>query len=115
VDELRERKVRKVRVNDRGSIKWTAMMLPEHAELLTKMWEKLEQKNMPLLDEQKLVEMDAQLQLAICNNLTVEVKHYNGRDYLTSKGKLKYITKDMLYLDTDIKIKRQHVLDVWID
>ncbi|WP_419893407.1 YolD-like family protein [Oceanobacillus kimchii] len=41
-------------VNDRGTIKWTAMMLPEHAELLNQLKEKKNRKQKPILDEQQL-------------------------------------------------------------
>ncbi|CDQ39080.1 MULTISPECIES: YolD-like family protein [Virgibacillus] len=102
-------------MNDRGSIKWTSMMLPEHVELLNRMWAEQEYKEKPVLDEQRLVEMDAQLQLAICNDLTIEIKHYNGRDYLTHRGKLKNINKNRLTLDNETAIERINILDIWVD
>ncbi|API93507.1 hypothetical protein J32TS6_38070 [Virgibacillus pantothenticus] len=104
-----------MRVYDRGSIKWTSMMLPEHVDLLQDMWKRLEDKEMPILDEQKLAELDLQLQTAIHQDLTVEIKYYNGRDYLTSKGKLKHVNRDHLCLQSDKVIKREQVLDIWIN
>ncbi|MFD2759694.1 YolD-like family protein [Lentibacillus juripiscarius] len=101
-------------VNDRGTKKWTAMMLPEHEELLRKMWAEQEYKEKPILDEQQKEEIDARLQAAVNNDLTVEVKHYNGRDFLTNKGKLTRINQEQLWLGDESIIKLADVLDVYI-
>ncbi|AUJ23231.1 YolD-like family protein [Virgibacillus dokdonensis] len=102
-----------MRIYDRGAIKWTSMMLPEHVDLLQDMWEKLERKEMPILDEQKLEELDVQLQAAVRQGIVIEIKYFNGRDFLTSKGKLKQITNEYLYLQSGKAIKRGQVLDIW--
>ncbi|MFD1038927.1 YolD-like family protein [Virgibacillus byunsanensis] len=102
-------------VNDRGTIKWTSMMLPEHVNLLREMWEEKSQKDKPILEEDIKEEINTQLQLAIHDNLTIEVKHFSGRDYLTKKGKLAKIDQTMLLFDDDTRINLYHVLDVYVD
>src|SRR5699024_1318970 len=77
-------------VNDRGTKKWTAMMIPEHEEMLQQMWDEQKYKEKPILDEQKQFEINSKLQLAINNDLTVEVEYYDHdvHDFQTIKGKL---------------------------
>ncbi|MFB4472130.1 YolD-like family protein [Oceanobacillus caeni] len=77
-----------MKVNDRGSIKWTSIMMPEQIQLLNEYWKTTEYKQRPILDEQELEELGIKLQMAIHNNLTVEVKYYMDHDYKTVKGKL---------------------------
>lgn len=45
-------------IKDRGNIKWTAMMLPEHVELLREWKKEDEYKIRPEIDEQRLEEMN---------------------------------------------------------
>src|SRR5699024_4328863 len=77
-------------VNDRGTKKWTAMMMPEHEEMLQQMWKEQEYKQKPILDEQEQFELNTRLQLALQNDLTVEVEYYdhNSHDSRKIKGKL---------------------------
>jgi len=77
-------------VNDRGTKKWTAMMMPEHEEMLQQMWREQEYKKKPILDEQKQFELNTKLQLALQNDLTVEVEYYDHgiHDFQKIKGKL---------------------------
>ncbi|MFC2947662.1 YolD-like family protein [Virgibacillus sediminis] len=75
-------------LNDRGTKKWTSLMMPEHIQLLNQMWKEKEYKEKPILDEQKMQDINAQLQLAIHNNLTVNIKNNANRDYETIAGKL---------------------------
>src|SRR5690625_4999913 len=48
-------------LRDRGTIKWTSLMLPEYVELLKKMWRDTEKVNMPVHDSQELELMNGQL------------------------------------------------------
>ncbi|WP_424475396.1 YolD-like family protein [Oceanobacillus kimchii] len=57
-------------INDRGKIKWTAMMMPEHLELLNQLKEKQIRKQKPILDEQQLEENGFQLMMAHKDNGT---------------------------------------------
>ncbi|GAB3801050.1 YolD-like family protein [Virgibacillus kimchii] len=59
-------------VNDRGNIKWTSLMLPEHVQLIKEMWEEDDKKEKPILDEQQIEEIIMKLRMALHDNLTVE-------------------------------------------
>ncbi|WP_036832812.1 YolD-like family protein [Pontibacillus litoralis] len=45
-------------LKDRGTIKWTSLMLPEHVSMLRNIWEEEQQHPLPSFDEQKLAEMN---------------------------------------------------------
>lgn len=92
-------------------------MMPEHTNMLNEMWDQHEHKEKPIIDEQQKIEMNAALQCAIHNNLTVEIKHYNGRDYFTNKRKFLKIDSVKLSLNDEVRteIKLDNVLDVYID
>jgi len=38
-------------LRDRGTKKWTSIMLPEHAKMLEHIWKESEHKDKPILDE----------------------------------------------------------------
>ncbi|RIU90043.1 YolD-like family protein [Oceanobacillus picturae] len=103
-------------VNDRGTIKWTAMMLPEHIELLKKMWAEQEFKEKPMLSEYQMEEINLQLQLALANDLTIELEYFRDHDYQKVKGKLlgvdvlnRFVKINQEYLPLD------HLTGAWID
>ena len=60
-------------IRDRGNIKWTAMMLPEHVKLLQEWKAQDENVEKPELDEWGLQDLNEQLQIAYANNLEVEL------------------------------------------
>ncbi|MCA0971067.1 YolD-like family protein [Halobacillus litoralis] len=78
---------------DRGSIKWTSLMLPEHVEMIRNLWKEDERVEKGILDEQKAVEIDFLLQRALSDNLTVSVKVHNGFDYEHLQLKMKQVNK----------------------
>ncbi|MFC3040405.1 YolD-like family protein [Virgibacillus xinjiangensis] len=106
-------------LNDRGTKKWTSLMMPEHIQLLNKMWEEKEYKEKPILDEQKMQDINAQLQLAIHSNLTVNIKYYANHDYETIAGKLLKIdslNKQIQLNDEDrTVIPLDSIMDIFID
>lgn len=93
-------------------------MLPEHVEALKQMFAEEERKERPLLDEQKKMEIDFLLQIALSNDDTIEIKYYANYDYQSTQGKLLMIDTLNGYLklenDTLVDIKLQDILDVTI-
>ncbi|WP_158591788.1 YolD-like family protein [Oceanobacillus halophilus] len=104
-------------VNDRGTIKWTSMMMPEHINMLNQMWNEKEYKTKPIIDAQQLSEMNTKLQLAIHNNLTVRIKYYKNHDFHTMAGKLKSIdiNNKQIVLQGKERICLTDILDVIIE
>lgn len=80
-------------VNDRGSIKWSSMMLPEHAKLLRKLWEEDNKTNKPILDAQQIEILNRELQIAYEKNIPVELKLY------TLEG-MKRVVAEIIKLDS---------------
>lgn len=103
-------------VNDRGGIKWTAMMMPEHIELLKQTWQEQERKQKPIIDEQKQEEINLKLQMAVKNELTIDLKYFLNHDFYKAKGKVVSIDRQNRY----IKVAGQYlpiesIIDAWID
>ncbi|SER00036.1 YolD-like protein [Virgibacillus subterraneus] len=102
--------------NDRGTKKWTAMMMPEHERMLKQLRSEDEYKEKPILSEYQKAEIDTVLQLALKDDLTVELEHFKNKDYHKIKGKL--LTVDVLNkclkIDEAI-IPLDNITGAWID
>lgn len=89
-------------IRDRGRIKWTSMMLPEHVKLLRD-WVKedgYDQKRE--MDEQQLELMNETLSEAIEFDQYVTITHYHNRNYEIVIGKIHY---------WDEMTQRLHIVD----
>ncbi|MCG3418950.1 YolD-like family protein [Oceanobacillus jordanicus] len=75
-------------VNDRGTIKWTSMMMPEHIEILKEIHEQQEWKKKPMISEFQKEEINLALQLALKDDLTIELEFFRDHDYHKIKGKV---------------------------
>ncbi|REJ25446.1 MAG: YolD-like family protein [Bacillaceae bacterium] len=84
-------------IQDRGSIKWTAMMLPEHVKLLRKYNESLDKVEKPVLDEQKYEEFNEAICEAMEENITLQFTYYQ-------KGEIKKLVGNIHYID---QLKRE--------
>ncbi|GHI01428.1 YolD-like family protein [Neobacillus kokaensis] len=77
-------------IRDRGRIKWTSMMLPEHVKLLRD-WVKEDQYELQKeMDEQQFELMNDILAEAIEFNQDVTITHYRNRNYEIVIGKIHY-------------------------
>lgn len=89
-------------IRDRGRIKWTSMMLPEHVKLLRD-WAKedmYENKMEP--DEQQLEVMNEVMAEAMEFGKSVAITYYSGRRYQIVIGTIHY---------WDEIAKKLHVID----
>ncbi|MCG7343089.1 YolD-like family protein [Sporosarcina sp. ACRSL] len=78
-------------IRDRGRIKWTAMMLPEHVEQLRE-WQKedgLQIRQQP--DEQQLEQWNYQIHEAAERKLQLSVQYWNDAKVAEGKGYIKKI------------------------
>ncbi|QAS52783.1 YolD-like family protein [Halobacillus litoralis] len=80
------------RNRDRGTLKWTSLMLPEHVEMIKQVWKEDVRIEKPILDEQQWEEIGYSLQRALKNGLSVEIQYHNGFDI--SKIKVKVLKLD---------------------
>jgi len=100
-------------LRDRGTKKWTSIMLPEHAKMLEYIWSESEHKDKPILDEQQLMENEMLLQRAIQNDLEIEVTYFKDHDFHTAKGEVMFIQTQNRYLRLDhIKINLDDIIEV---
>lgn len=103
-------------VNDRGTIKWTSIMMPEHVEMLQEILEEQDRKEKPILDEQQQEEINLKLWMALKNDLTVELKYYDKHDFYKAKGKITSINRQNKYIDiAGQRLPFESIIDVWID
>lgn len=97
-------------IRDRGTKKWTSIMLPEHVEALKQMFAEEECKDKPILDDQKKMEIDFLLKAALNNDATVEIQYYVNYDYCTIKGKVLMID----VLNGYLKIENDELEDIYL-
>ena len=90
-------------INDRGTKKWTSIMTVEQQETLLKLWEMQEWKEQPILDEQLIVEINLKLQMALENDLTIEIEYFKNHDFHKVKGKLLGMNPLMNYIKIEDK------------
>lgn len=94
-------------LKDRGTIKWTSIMLPEHVEMLKEVFEEQDHVEKPIIDEQQRMENDLVLQTALHDDLEVEIKYFKDHGYHTIKGNILFIDhiNEVLRLDKeDVKL-----------
>lgn len=96
---------------DRGTIKWNAMMLPEHVKLLRD-WQAEDQYEIkPDVDEWAQQELAEQLQIAYKNHVFIELtywlkgKIYTERGYVEAiKGQVLTFKEKHLHADQLVRI-----------
>lgn len=73
-------------ISDRGSIKWTSLMLPEHVELLKKIWNEDKKVVKPMLDEQELETINRRIIEANQNNEEVRITYFESGKIIEIQG-----------------------------
>ncbi|KAB8137982.1 YolD-like family protein [Gracilibacillus oryzae] len=69
--------------NDRGSIKWASLMLPEHVKILREMWQEDHIEEKKEIDDQQLEENARILVEAYAQRKKVTITYYQQRQYKT--------------------------------
>lgn len=105
-------------IKDRGTIKWTAMMLPEHVHELRELWDKDKKVPERTIDEQKIELIDYTIKRAMTAQLEVKITFYESNLYKEKLGHVKEIDPytNLLSLLTsngqNLKINMNRILDV---
>jgi len=106
-------------IRDRGTIKWTSLMLPEHVKMLRQHFEEDYYKvEKPELDEQKIEELNEVISEAMEFHREIEISYYEQGHIRTAKGYLHYVdalhkTLHVLNLeDSLLKLKLQDIVDI---
>ncbi|MFC4557329.1 YolD-like family protein [Virgibacillus kekensis] len=80
--------------NDRGTIKWTSLMLPEHVELLKAMWEEDRITKKPLLDPQEIELLNVKLQNAYNKRSVINLTFYTNKEIVNQIGVISRMDKN---------------------
>lgn len=95
------------RIKDRGSIKWTAMMLPEHVQLLREERDEDRYNVRPQLNDFDLEAIQDEIQIAFKSRSTIELRiwrttaqFFTGRIILIDPRLL------LLHLDTGLQLQK---------
>ncbi len=98
-------------INDRGTIKWTSIMMPEQIEALQKMWEAQEYKEKPILDEQQLQENEFKLRGSLKAKVEVKITYFADHDFHEIKGMINGIKNNTIYIE-GTEINFYDIIDV---
>lgn len=101
-------------IRDRGNIKWTAMMLPEHVKLLREWQEQDKYVKKPELDEWAQQELSEQLQLAYNQKREVELKVWEEKQIYKATGIITKFnqTNETIYFEDGRVIPFQSIFGV---
>lgn len=91
-------------MQDRGTKKWTSLMLPEHQEMIQKLWAEDEYKEKPVLSEQQLEENEFILQEAIRDGSEIQIKYYNNHDFYFIRGSTIIENGNLVIKEATIKL-----------
>lgn|SRR5699024_690796 len=98
-------------INDRGTIKWTSIMMPEQVEALQKMWKAQEYKEKPILDEQQLQENEFKLRGSLRAKVEVKITYFVDHDFREIKGLINRIKNNTIYIE-GTEINFYDIIDV---
>jgi len=99
-------------IKDRGNIKWTSLMLTEHRKGLEELFKHEDDVEMPVLDEQKIEELERTLQEAIRNNKIVEITYYNNRRHHNIRGKIQLSKDKSSIIISEKRIPLKRLIDI---
>jgi hypothetical protein len=100
---------------DRGTIKWTAMMLPEHVKMLREHQNGLNYGRKPVLDEQKYEEFNETICMAMEDNSLLEFTYYQKGETKQLAGHIHYVDelkKQLRVIDQRAKVQFLNIADI---
>jgi hypothetical protein len=78
-------------IRDRGNIKWTSMMLPEHVKLLRDWAKEDKYESKPELDEQQLEQMNDVICESMSYGTELSITYFEQTRHHTVRGIVHYI------------------------
>ncbi|QOY34248.1 YolD-like family protein [Anaerobacillus isosaccharinicus] len=100
-------------IRDRGTMKWTAIMLPEHVAMLREYYADQKKKEKPELDEQEIEEIERMIFDGMEGDLKLVLIYWSDGNFKTLIGKVDCIDQiskkikvvdefnDKFYLDVE--------------
>lgn len=80
-------------IKDRGTIKWTSLMLPEHVEQLKNLWKEDLKEERIILDQQMMEKFEKKILNAYMNQKSICVKYYVQNDIKKIQAKITHINE----------------------
>nr|WP_318540939.1 YolD-like family protein [Terribacillus saccharophilus] len=106
-------------VNDRGKIKWTSLMLPEHVEILQQMGRDIGKAKPPIMDEEQLEELEQKVRYIQVGKTKAKMLYRKGPNVEHASGIVTGLKQfeQYLLLDTKnslypIRIPFDHIIDI---
>lgn len=92
---------------DRGTMKWSSLMLPEHVELLKEMWQEDHKVTKPALDSQQIEILNAQVLEAFEEKSVISVSIYSDGTVFDQVGVITKLdgSKNIITLQSDDSTK----------
>lgn len=78
-------------LQDRGSKKWVAMMLPEHVKMLREYSEEIKKEPRPDLNEFDYEAIQDQIALAMKRNVEIKIKRWKEGEFIYNRGTIQWI------------------------
>lgn len=102
---------------DRGTIKWNAMMLPEHVKLLREWKAEDEKTKKPEISEWQLEEMNLRLERAISEKLPVIIKIWHNHQIKMISGKISRFqpSTQKLHFETGETVHLEQLIELELD
>lgn len=86
---------------DRGTIKWTAMMLPEHVKLLREWQEEDKFVEKPQLDDAQMEQLNTNLQRAYLEHRPIELKVWEKTAMYKVSGLIQKINSNEQFIQLE--------------
>ncbi|MUV39829.1 SPBc2 prophage-derived uncharacterized protein YolD [Lentibacillus sp. JNUCC-1] len=99
-------------LKDRGTMKWTSLMLPEHVMMLKELWEEDNISPPPTLDAQEKERLDHILQEALHFKTTLRVTLYDQGHMIQKTGVITSLDTTSKKLVLSATTGRQHSIAV---
>ncbi|HEY4554542.1 MAG TPA: YolD-like family protein [Bacillaceae bacterium] len=102
-------------IRDRGRIKWTSMMLPEHVKMLREWAEEDTRTEREEPDEQKLEQLNETAEEAMERGKEVSITHFSSGHYEEAKGRIHYfdaLRQEFRIVDRDGAVRRISLGDI---
>lgn len=90
-----------MKINDRGTMKWVSLMLPEQIEGLRRLQEEQNRKEKSILDEQKIEENSFKLRGALQYKLELKITYFANHDFKSIEGSIQNINNKIIYINDD--------------
>ena len=107
------------RLQDRGSKKWVAMMLPEHVALLRQYSEEIKREPKPELDEWDYDAIQHTLDAAIKSKADTKIKRWKDGEFIYNRGTVESVNLQKREIELQdpfslLSLKLDEIVDVTI-